>query len=694
MCFSCVVHFVATHFLILGGISMKHRLRKLTSVVLAVIMVFSVLTIAPFTVSAGTVIDNALSWALAIANDDTHGYVLGASHGSEGTHYDCSSFVSWAIKHAGVDVPVSTTFVMVENFKPYGFEWIPWSSIGGTYNLQRGDILLDIDKHVEFYYGNNQILGAHKPATGISVASYYNNAYGISWDGVLRYKEDDPNPPSNATISANKYAYGLDDIIELTFNADGNVEYYGCQVWEDDKLVYGKETTNNRINIPCSELGSGKYAAYVSCVNSYGNTISSIIEFYIAKRLSNPQISINKQKFEINDTIVFNASADGCPDYYGLQVWKGDTVVYHETFTGHSINVPCEKLGVGDYGAFISCVNPSGSIVTDTVSFRIGNELTNPQISINKNSFKISDVIEFSAAADGGVDYYGLQVWKGDTVVYHEEFTGHTIGVSCDSLGCGEFGAFISCVNKLGVIFTDVITFTISSDTANSLNSDNFDILLSSNSYTYDGTAKIPTVTVKNDTATLVKDTDYTVEYSNNTNAGTATVTVTGIGNYTGTLTKTFTINKAPQTINATISSNTINIGDKSKITASGQGTISYSSSNNDVATVSSSGVVTGVSAGTATITITAAGNSNYNSASKTISITVKKSYMMGDVNLDGTVSIDDVTLIQKHLASMVELDGEQLKVADVTGDGDVSIDDVTKIQKFIAGLVFSLQNA
>lgn len=673
---------------------MKHRLRKLTSVVLAVIMVFSVLTIAPFTVSAGTVIDNALSWALAIANDDTHGYVLGASHGSEGTHYDCSSFVSWAIKHAGVDVPVSTTFVMVENFKPYGFEWIPWSSIGGTYNLQRGDILLDIDKHVEFYYGNNQILGAHKPATGISVASYYNNAYGISWDGVLRYKEDDPNPPSNATISANKYAYGLDDIIELTFNADGNVEYYGCQVWEDDKLVYGKETTNNRINIPCSELGSGKYAAYVSCVNSYGNTISSIIEFYIAKRLSNPQISINKQKFEINDTIVFNASADGCPDYYGLQVWKGDTVVYHETFTGHSINVPCEKLGVGDYGAFISCVNPSGSIVTDTVSFRIGNELTNPQISINKNSFKISDVIEFSAAADGGVDYYGLQVWKGDTVVYHEEFTGHTIGVSCDSLGCGEFGAFISCVNKLGVIFTDVITFTISSDTANSLNSDNFDILLSSNSYTYDGTAKIPTVTVKNDTATLVKDTDYTVEYSNNTNAGTATVTVTGIGNYTGTLTKTFTINKAPQTINATISSNTINIGDKSKITASGQGTISYSSSNNDVATVSSSGVVTGVSAGTATITITAAGNSNYNSASKTISITVKKSYMMGDVNLDGTVSIDDVTLIQKHLASMVELDGEQLKVADVTGDGDVSIDDVTKIQKFIAGLVFSLQNA
>lgn len=72
---------------------------------------------------------------------------------------------------------------------------------------------------------------------------------------------------------------------------------------------------------------------------------------------------------------------------------------------------------------------------------------------------------------------------------------------------------------------------------------------------------------------------------------------------------------------------------------------------------------------------------------------TVFTSVKPGDVNLDGTVNIDDVTLIQKYIANMSELDGEQLKAADVTGDGDVSIDDVTKIQKFIAGLVSSLSN-
>ena len=47
---------------------------------------------------------------------------------------------------------------------------------------------------------------------------------------------------------------------------------------------------------------------------------------------------------------------------------------------------------------------------------------------------------------------------------------------------------------------------------------------------------------------TLVSDMDYTLSYSNNKNVGTATVTVTGIGNYSGSVSKTFTIAKAEVT--------------------------------------------------------------------------------------------------------------------------------------------------
>lgn len=61
----------------------------------------------------------------------------------------------------------------------------------------------------------------------------------------------------------------------------------------------------------------------------------------------------------------------------------------------------------------------------------------------------------------------------------------------------------------------------------------------------YTGSAITPTVTVTGDGKTLVKDTDYTVEYSNNTNKGTATVTVKAKSgsNYTfSDVTKNFTI--------------------------------------------------------------------------------------------------------------------------------------------------------
>lgn len=58
----------------------------------------------------------------------------------------------------------------------------------------------------------------------------------------------------------------------------------------------------------------------------------------------------------------------------------------------------------------------------------------------------------------------------------------------------------------------------------------------------YSGKAKTPAVTVKINGKTLKNKTDYTVSYKNNVKVGTATVTITGKGNYVGTVTKTFKI--------------------------------------------------------------------------------------------------------------------------------------------------------
>ena len=57
-----------------------------------------------------------------------------------------------------------------------------------------------------------------------------------------------------------------------------------------------------------------------------------------------------------------------------------------------------------------------------------------------------------------------------------------------------------------------------------------------------------------------------------------------------------------------------------------------------------------------------------------------------GDANGDGTVTVLDVTAIQKHLVELETMEDE--KIAIVTGSDELSIADATLIQYFIAGLI------
>ena len=66
---------------------------------------------------------------------------------------------------------------------------------------------------------------------------------------------------------------------------------------------------------------------------------------------------------------------------------------------------------------------------------------------------------------------------------------------------------------------------------------------------TYTGEARTPEVAVTDGAHTLAANTDYTVAYSNNINVGTATATLTGMGNYTGTRTVKFTIQPQAATL-------------------------------------------------------------------------------------------------------------------------------------------------
>lgn len=59
---------------------------------------------------------------------------------------------------------------------------------------------------------------------------------------------------------------------------------------------------------------------------------------------------------------------------------------------------------------------------------------------------------------------------------------------------------------------------------------------------TYYGKAVVPEMALENNGTALVKDKDYTVTFKNNDSVGTATAVINGIGNYSGTIEKTFQI--------------------------------------------------------------------------------------------------------------------------------------------------------
>lgn len=167
--------------------------------------------------------------------------------------------------------------------------------------------------------------------------------------------------------------------------------------------------------------------------------------------------------------------------------------------------------------------------------------------------------------------------------------------------------------------------------------------------FTFTGEAVTPAVTVRDvEGRELTAGTDYEVTYENNVEAGTASVLITGKGDYSGTAVKAFTIGKASNTLSASGKTSSLKFKKlkKKKQTLAASKIISFADRGHGTLTYKLTGVKkskfkkyfkidakTGkvtvkkkLKKGTytLTVTVTASGDANHNAASKTVTCKVK----------------------------------------------------------------------
>ena len=137
-------------------------------------------------IAGSSAVEASVQWLI---NKATSNYVTYSQSNrnlnQDGYSYDCSSFVITGFNLGGnFNVNATYTGNMKNAFIDKGFVWIAGSRFE-SYQLLRGDILLNETLHTQVYIGNNQDVNCGSTPAGIEPHSPDN--YGRGWDGILRY---------------------------------------------------------------------------------------------------------------------------------------------------------------------------------------------------------------------------------------------------------------------------------------------------------------------------------------------------------------------------------------------------------------------------------------------------------------------------------------------------------------------------
>ena len=358
-----------------------------------------------------------------------------------------------------------------------------------------------------------------------------------------------------------------------------------------DKIVYNEgENFNPAGMIVSAKFNNGWEELIEDYEILYGTNLTPSRQYVVIKyggQEKELEITVIPETSKIDESWITiddsNVVYDGTPKKPEVTVkYKGTDLIENDAYEiecRNNINAGTATVVIKGIGVF------NGSIEkTFTINKRNINKAT---VTIGTSQYEYSGTEKKPTVTlkDGNV---GLKEGTDYTITYSNNIEVGTAKVTIT--GKGNYNGSVEKTFK--IVEKEVSKLTIK---------------LNTTTYTYDGTEKKPKATITNGDKTLVEGTDYTIEYTNNINAGTSKATIKGKGNYSGTVEKTFTITaKSIIDFTVTLSENkyyydgtekkpTVTVKDGNKaLTINSDYTLKYSNN---------------INVGTAKVTITAKGN-------------------------------------------------------------------------------------
>ena len=369
----------------------------------------------------------------------------------------------------------------------------------------------------------------------VSVANADNN-FGISlFSGTS-------SSDSNSIPGTSDLYYSFEDGV-LSIYGSGKVPASLSATWTSSKTVKFNPGGVTEIIIEEGITGINERLTRPFKNNTISVTLPSSLE-YIAESTFNNYTKLETVTIPDNSKLkyIYTSAFEKCTSLKNINLPEGLESIYSR--------------------AFISCSNltdltlPSTLTRIDEIAFSNGprfknNELTVPKgvTTITSRSFENIKDLKTINVENGVTKIEGYAFADNDSLtrinlpssITSVEYTAckyyaEEKYATCD-IYIDKYKGSIRCPSNWGTTGT---IYWKARDFKNT--TDNTVVISDVADQTYTGSLIAPNVTVTCNDVELVKDTDYTVSYSNNKNVGTATISITGIGDYTGTIKKNFNI--------------------------------------------------------------------------------------------------------------------------------------------------------